>query len=438
MILSGHNWTLHVGDVLSELQRMPENHVHCIVTSPPYWGLRDYGLPPSVWPSGWVGCYGNEPTIEQYVENTVAVCRELRRVLRPDGVFWLNLGDSMPDGQIANVPHRVASALQADGWFWRQTVIFAKRSPMPESVNGVRYEKCRKVGSSSRAKDKKGQINDGAKPHGDRDGKNFDSMANWKACPGCKECEPNGGYRLRRGKWRATNGHEYIFQFSKSQDYFCDAQAAAEPAVGGSPGNKSPHKYEQCHSHHSTKANLSKIVAVETRNPRTVWNTSSEGIRAGHFAAFPSSIPYKCITASTSKAGCCPKCGNQYAPVVERERIATRPARDSKTTGDRMTDGNRDPERHVQRTKVLGYRATCNCNAGEPVPAKVLDPFTGSGTTGMVAVNMGREFIGIELSETYARDIAVGRISGPWAPKDKTAKPRRRKKVAKQLELSLE
>lgn len=94
VILSGNLWTLHIGDVCEVLRSLPASSVHCCVTSPPYWGLRDYGLPPSVWPSGWKGNFGLEPTIELYIENTLTICREIRRVMREDAVLWWNLGSS--------------------------------------------------------------------------------------------------------------------------------------------------------------------------------------------------------------------------------------------------------------------------------------------------------------------------------------------------------
>jgi len=117
---------IHTGDSLAVLQTLPAASVQCCVTSPPYWGLRDYGHD---------GQIGLEETPEQYVARLVAVFAEVRRVLADDGVLWLNLGDSYGSGkQLVGIPWRVAFALQADGWYLRSDTIWHKPNPMPESV----------------------------------------------------------------------------------------------------------------------------------------------------------------------------------------------------------------------------------------------------------------------------------------------------------------
>ena len=120
------NATILLGDCLASLQTLPDGSIDCCVTSPPYWGLRDYGVD---------GQLGLEKTPEEYVANMVAVFREVRRVLKEDGTLWLNLGDSYATGkQLVGIPWRVAFALQADGWYLRQDIIWHKPNPMPESV----------------------------------------------------------------------------------------------------------------------------------------------------------------------------------------------------------------------------------------------------------------------------------------------------------------
>jgi DNA modification methylase len=117
---------IFVGDALDRLQELPDCSVQTCITSPPYWGLRDYGND---------GQLGLEPTPDEYVANMVAVFREVRRVLADDGTLWLNLGDSYASGkQLVGIPWRVAFALQADGWWLRQDIIWHKPNPMPESV----------------------------------------------------------------------------------------------------------------------------------------------------------------------------------------------------------------------------------------------------------------------------------------------------------------
>jgi len=116
---------MHCGDALTVLQTLPAGSVQTCITSPPYWGLRDYGV---------VGQLGLEPTPEAYVAAMVAVFREVRRVLRDDATLWCNMGDAFQDKQLLGMPWRLAFALQTDGWFLRSDIIWAKPNPMPESV----------------------------------------------------------------------------------------------------------------------------------------------------------------------------------------------------------------------------------------------------------------------------------------------------------------
>ena len=117
---------LHTGDVLDTLREMPPQHVDCVVTSPPYWGLRDYGH---------AGQLGAEKTVGEYVQNMVSVFREVKRVLKDDGTLWLNLGDCYDNGNLVGVPWRVAFALQDDGWILRSDIVWHKPNPIPESVS---------------------------------------------------------------------------------------------------------------------------------------------------------------------------------------------------------------------------------------------------------------------------------------------------------------
>ena len=118
--------TILQGDVIERLKDIEDNKIQCVVTSPPYWGLRDYGEDNQL---------GLEETPEEYVENMVNVFREVKRVLKDDGTVWLNLGDSYGEKkQLIGIPWRVAFALQQDGWYLRQDIIWHKPNPMPESV----------------------------------------------------------------------------------------------------------------------------------------------------------------------------------------------------------------------------------------------------------------------------------------------------------------
>ena len=257
-----------VGDCRALLATIADASIQTCVTSPPYFGLRDYGVD---------GQIGLEPTPDQFVQQLVVVFREVRRVLRDDGTLWLNLGDSyaanrgyqvpstkggpkhsqsqaaggkgsvVPDGlkpkDLIGIPWRVAFALQADGWYLRQDIIWHKPNPMPESV---------------------------------RD--------------------------------RCTKAHEYIFLLSKSQNYYFDSESMQEPATGRAPGNVKPTKagreYEISDSeHHRTASNLHKIGARETRNRRSVWTVETQPFKDAHFATFPPALIEPCILAGCPKGG---------------------------------------------------------------------------------------------------------------------------------------
>lgn len=318
------------GDALQVLRVMPDNLVNCVVTSPPYWRLRDYGVD---------GQLGLEPTMGEYLEKMVMIFREVKRVLREDGVLWLNLGDKSIHGgggkrrgktsamknrriaprcgcganveelkpkDMAGIPWRVAFALQDDGWYLRQDIIWNKPNPMPESV-----------------------------------------------------------------KDRPTRSHEYIFLLSKSRRYYYDADAIKEPASenthprgsGVNPKAKPPSGWDTGHGSHNTfkhnsgnpkarfirsrqNASFSSAVKapVEYRNKRSVWTVRPYPYSDAHFATFPPDLIKPCILAGAPRGGV------------------------------------------------------------------VLDPFMGSGTTALVSIDLGRQYVGVELNPEYVA-MAKGRIN---------------------------
>lgn len=439
--MSRGNHQVIVGDCMTELAKLPANHFHACMTSPPYFALRSY------LPSGHPDKdkeIGSEPTPDEFVATMVTVFREVGRVLRDDGFLWVNLGDSydaggrqtngtrdgykqgtnagtdgnmrsnggVGAGQQLLMPHRVALALQADGWVLRDTVVWAKRSPMPSSQNGVRWERCR-VKVASRIIDtttKQGQIastdahrHRASPPHPDNGIKSIE--AKWSPCPGCPKCLPNGGYVLRRGQGRTTTAHEYLFLFTKTNSYFWDMENCREAAVvhdrpsvakgvfGGKGGNGDGSEMRQ-----------TVRAVVQKRIPRSVWTLSSEPTRFSHFATYPSELVRRCLMP-LSPRGCCPVCGAQWAPVVEQ---VTEPAqvygdRDRECFPGRTGNGVQKRASEVPATsKVIGYRPTCSCNAEDPAPCRVLDPFSGTGTTGQTACFLGHDYVGIELNPDYA------------------------------------
>lgn len=293
-----------VGDVRQRLAELPDCSVQTCVTSPPYWGLRDYGHD---------GQIGLERRPDEYVAGLVNVFREVRRVLADDGTLWLNLGDSyaarirqsgshhagaltaksagvltdyrrpLPSGlkekDLVGIPWRVAFALQADGWWLRQDIIWAKPNPMPESVTD-----------------------------------------------------------------RCTKAHEYVFLLSKSARYYFANDSIAEPSALGPrtvPAGKGNRNGATGTNDLRTRPTV--IEVVETRNRRSVWNVATKPYSGAHFAVMPEALAEPCILA-----------------------------------GSRPGD-------------------------------LVLDPFTGSGTVGVVALRHDRDFIGTELNPEYAA-LAEARI----------------------------
>ncbi len=249
-----------IGDARARLAGLPDESVHCAVTSPPYYGLRDYGHAEQI---------GLEPTPDAYVETMVCVFREVRRVMRADATLWLNLGDSYAAGgmgagsgkQLTNrgtsagghmnkprtaphglkpkdligIPWRVALALQADGWWLRQDIIWSKPNPMPESVTD-----------------------------------------------------------------RCTKAHEYLFLLSKSATYHYDAEAIAEDAVvvGGrvcGPKNDASRN----------DAGTTQTVRDDglSRNRRSVWTIATQPFSEAHFATFPPALIEPCILAGCPVGG---------------------------------------------------------------------------------------------------------------------------------------
>ena len=394
-----------LGDIRERLKDLPDESVHMVCTSPPYYNLRDYQT--ASWAGGDPDCdhlkgalvssrstlrsdgrdhtgpydgekavvtgmpfsqscgkcgavrtdkqIGLEPTPAEFVAVLVEVFREVRRVMRPDATLFLNLGDSYQDKQLLGIPWRVAFALQADGWYLRSEIIWAKANAMPESV---------------------------------RD--------------------------------RPTKAHEQIFLLSKSPKYHYDAEAIAEPAsinshgaINGDPGAKARHT-----GNHSGPLGL--LPEDGTRNRRSVWTVATAPFSGAHFAVFPPALIEPCILAGCPK-DCCAKCG---APVVrEVERGESAYKRHGKLNGadfglNDSQPGNKGNTRTAKGTSLdltpppsvtLGWSPSCTCDAGV-MRGTVLDPFGGAGTTGLVADRLQRNAILIELNGDYLK-LAADRIT---------------------------
>ena len=309
--------TLILGDALEQLRTLPDGSADCIVTSPPYYGLRDYGAP---------GQYGLEASPAAYVETMRALFAEARRVLADDGTLWLNLGDSYatttkgsggtgkstlgaasggnaistagiersqvrqqmeprrmapdrPEKNLLGIPWRVAFALQDDGWILRNEIIWSKPNAMSESV---------------------------------RD--------------------------------RLSNRHEHLFLFTRSPRYSFDLDAIREPHVA--PQRKAGARAFRARDLNHQRTATGSYDGPDPRgaNPGDVWSIATKPYPQAHFAVFPIDLPLRCI-----KAGCKPG-------------------------------------------------------------GTVLDPFSGSGTTGDAARQLGRKYIGVDLNPAY-HDLARERFA---------------------------
>jgi len=407
-----------IGDVLEELRKLPDGSVHCCVTSPPYFGLRSY-LPDGDEHKGRE--MGSETTPDEYVGNLVVVFHEMRRVLRDDGVFFLNIGDSYTAQNLIGIPWRLAFALQADGWILRAEIVWAKAisgpvyhggACMPESMQGWRWEQHRiKVKPAQRQKDSQqpGAPARTARTDGAGNGGQGLAEAVWEPCPGCKKCEANDGLILRKGSWRPTRSHEQVFLLSKSPSYFCDMESVKEPAKDwskGGPGGgikKTTHYSEKNGGNSGLSALASRYKedgVVPTRNPRGVWHVNPEQVKQKFYAAFPRNLIRPVVKAGTSEHGVCPECGSPWVRIVQVSY---------ENPGNRSTNGPRSLERRHEtagfakrlerRAKTGGWRPSCDCPKSKPVPATVLDIFLGSGTTALVCEELGRNWIGIDLDK---------------------------------------
>ena len=351
------------GDVREVLKTLPNDHFDCAVTSPPYWGLRDYGVP---------GQIGLEPTLKEYIENMVNICGEIRRVMKPTGCFFLNVGDfsycsighkksgsgygttglaggiaqhhhplrrennakleGLKHKDLCMVPNRLAIALQDDGWYVRSEIIWHKPSCMPESVTD-----------------------------------------------------------------RPTQAHEKIWLLTKNSRYYYDAQAVAQ-YLSSKPHAPSNKKLDESRNDRNS---MNKIWGLQGyANLRNVWTINSKGYEGAHFATFPPALVERCIRAGSSAHGCCSICGSPYERVIEKgeslkewkelcgadshggyngvaqKDYAGHGVQDASAVKARILAG-------MVEKRTIGWRQTCKCVSGGVTPSRVLDPFGGSGTTGL-------------------------------------------------------
>lgn len=381
---------------LQYLRQCESGSVHCIITSPPYWGMRKYledGHPDQGKEIGL------EPTIDEFIESLVVIFREARRVLHPTGTLWVNMGDcyaSSANGRSASTtnelgtddrifqdkpfstvgnglkpkdlvgqPWRLALALQTDGWYLRNDIIWEKPSIRPESVTD-----------------------------------------------------------------RLTKSHEYVFMLAKSHKYYHDWVAISEPVKQESiarakRGVSSSHKNmkipgQSPHSMHRARANNEDYPTPTLRRKRTIWRVSSKGFKGMHYATFPQALISPMI-----EAGCplrvCPDCGGPWQRTIKKEftpqedvsaerNVRNAPGHKRTYKGNNFDDAT---PRGTVRIVTTGWEPTCECDGNhEHIPGVVLDMFMGSGTTAIAAHKLGRDFMGCDLNPDYVK-MASERLRQP-------------------------
>ena len=424
-----------VGDVFDRLADIEDESVQCVVTSPPYWSLRDYGVE---------GAIGLEPTLDEHLDVLVRVFREVRRVMRKDGTLWLNYGDTyagswgaqsrgnpcvetstLSGGQVyaapkgthtgstkrtlglkpkdlMMMPARVAMALQADGWWLRSEIVWHKPNPMPESVTD----------RPTSAHEKMYLLTRSARYFYDADAVRipFTGGAHARRKDGeykpAKGSDPNN---RRAGTWK-----ERSVKMSDGWDTGPGAHGTIH-RKGCEKGKRAqPPRHEAHGAMHNGLAALDEVSKAEQQasgaNLRNVWTIATHPFPGAHFATFSPALVDPCIKAGTSERGCCAECGAPWVREMDREFVGDRTvARGEHVPGKmnrRIAAGSGGHPRGDH--KFVGWSPSCDHDA-EPIPCTVLDPFGGSGTVGLVADRLGCDAILIELNPAYS-EMAQQRI----------------------------
>ncbi len=352
-----------IGDVLTKLKSLPDKSVHCVITSPPYWGLRDYEVE---------GQIGLEATYQEHIEKIVEVFAEIWRVLRDDGTVWLNYGDcyaTTPNGR------KAVDVVDDDRCF---------RDKPFSTIQGVLKEKdlCLMAARVMIALQEWNSEQDKDLPE-------YDPSKRWYVRSEIVWNKPNPMPESVTD--RPANAHEKVYLLTKSPQYFYDAAAVRVPTDSSSG----------------------------TRNLRNVWEITPTPFKEAHFATFPPKLVEPCIKAGTSEKGVCPNCGAPYVRIVEKTLVTTPKSakknvvdgRDLLTSNDQGSNRARDGHVPGMATdvKTVGWEKTCECKHTSIARAVVLDPFGGAGTTALVADQLQRSAILIELNPEYA-ELARNRL----------------------------
>ena len=462
-----------VGDAITRLRKLEDNSVHCVITSPPYWGMRAY--------QGGDGMIGLETTFDEHLDNLLRVFREVWRVLRTDGTCFLNYGDGYwaqkgasnntseyqnerTEESISNhshlytgvqgevrgkdkkhsvykakdlmmMPARVALALQADGWWLRSEIPWIKDNPMPESVTD----------RPTSAHEKVFMLTQSGSPtywtH--RDGKGSRTQPPpdyvWQDKDTGQESDTAVDGWKRVNLWR---GHDYFWdqEAVRTPMQESSVKRLSQPTFDNQTGGpKDPMSGNR--SHRKVLENLKQRGHVRPHdgfNGKWDGMTKAEQVAGGanmrnylvvathpfpgaHFATFPPDLVTPLIKAGTSEHGVCAECGAPWVRMVDKPIPPDHVYSNARTSEDskvrlsplgikRGSGYTMQNWRNQNPTQTTGWQPTCAC-AADVKPALCLDPFSGAGTVGLVADRLGRDALLIEISPEYA-EMARDRIAG--------------------------
>ncbi len=407
------------GDAIEQLRTLLDESVHCCVTSPPYWGLRDYGT--AAWEGGDEGCdhvapagisggqradrtftlgeiyksecgkcgakridsqLGLERTPEEYVAKMVEVFREVRRVLRKDGTCWINLGDAYAHSGACGGGSPLSNP--TDGRIGDQSPRGRKDDRIAQLKTG-------------------GTLSHGLKP------KDLCGIP-WRVAFALQA----DGWWLRSDIiWakpnpmpesvtdRPTKAHEYLFLLTKASSYFYDAEAIKERSLWADDP-----RADQGHNGADGQGQRA-FCSIDSsgRNKRSVWTVATAPYPEAHFATYPPDLIKPCIMAGTSAKGCCARCGAPWERLLKSTPMVINRTDRIGEMGEFGRYQSSGTMIESAKSETIGWQPTCDCDdMGPPplvVPCTVLDPFAGSGTTGAVALELGRKAVLIELNPKY-------------------------------------
>ncbi len=436
---------------------------------PEAWAQIEQGASCSC--GAWYGALGLEPTLELYVEHMVAIFREVRRVLRPDGTVWLNLGDSYNAGttvarrpsktaehgyytsdditrrvdapglepkNLLLMPHRIGLALQADGWIVRSDVIWSKSNPMPESATDrptMAHEHIFLLTKSGSPMFWTHRDHAGTRSRPKPDYRWLDNKTGDE-----HDAEPPNGWREEtfidltgeeHDRWKRINlwsGHDYFYDQDAIREQGTSGPSDIKKMTEGKDrlGGKTLTDDEPLHAANAS-TNIGQKRGVGTpgsRNARTVWEIATAPYAGAHFATFPEKLAERCVLAGSSRQACA-ECGAPWARVTEHEYVKSpkhgagsiigsrgTEADDTHLTGGRANkEGLHGQPRVNKEVTTLGWKPTCEHDDGSG-RSVVFDPFAGTSTVGRAALRLGRNYVGLDISREYLVDHSVERLRG--------------------------